>query len=104
MKIGYPCINLSLDRKSGRTFRLKSFSEGRFVATVDNNLDCLFDILRFNVSHSIPFFRITADIVPFASSLSQLYGYGVILLPIDLLDMKSVNPVLTSVRIHALYL
>ena len=67
MKIGYPCINLSLDCKGDRTFRLKSYSEKRLVETVQNNLECTLEMLRFNVKNHILFFRITSDLVPFAS-------------------------------------
>ena len=67
MKIGYPCINRSLPCKNSRTFRLKSYSEKRLHETIDNNLDCLLQILKFNVAHNILFFRITSDLVPFAS-------------------------------------
>ena len=67
MKIGYPCINRSLNCKGNKTFRLKSFSVERLLETVDNNLDCLFSILQFNVDNNILFFRITSDLVPFAS-------------------------------------
>ena len=67
MKIGYPCINLSLDCKGDRTFRLKSYSVERLIETVTNNLNCLKEMLQFNITHNILFFRITSDLVPFAS-------------------------------------
>lgn len=67
MKIGYPCLNWTLGCKSDRTFRLKSYSESRLIETVASNLDCLGQILRWNVERDILFFRITSDLIPFAS-------------------------------------
>jgi UV DNA damage endonuclease len=67
MKIGYPCINLTVGCKGTRTFRLKSYSEEKLALTIDNNLSCLLEILQFNAKHNIFFFRITSDLVPFAS-------------------------------------
>ena len=67
MKIGYPCINLSLDCKSSSTFRLKNYTESRLKDTISNNLNCLHSILEFNVNHNIFFFRITSDLIPFGS-------------------------------------
>ena len=67
MKIGYPCINRSIDCIGDRTFRLKSYSEERLIETVDNNLNCLVEMLKYNIKNNLLFFRISSDLVPFAS-------------------------------------
>ncbi len=67
MRIGYPCINRSIGCQGNHTFRLKSYSEERLIDAVRNNLDCLLRMLTFNAEHHILFFRITSDLVPFAS-------------------------------------
>jgi UV DNA damage endonuclease len=67
LKIGYPCINLTLKNPYTSTFRLKSFSEKRFNETVKNNLNHLSKILKFNLNNDILFFRLSSDIIPFAS-------------------------------------
>jgi UV DNA damage endonuclease len=67
MRIGYPCINRTVGCNANSTFRLKSYSETRLKTSMKNNLDCLKRILQFNVEHRLFFFRISSDLVPFAS-------------------------------------
>ncbi len=67
MRIGYPCINQSLECRSSRTFRLKSYSRELMEKTVRGNLSCLQEILQYNLANGILYFRISSDLIPFAS-------------------------------------
>ena len=67
VKIGYPCINYSVPCRSNRTFRLASYSKERVITTVRGNLACLHSVLEYNAINGILFFRISSDIIPFAS-------------------------------------
>jgi UV DNA damage endonuclease len=67
MKIGYPCINNSISRKTTSTFRLASYSESRMIQTIKDNLIHLNQILKYNVKNDLLFFRISSDLIPFAS-------------------------------------
>jgi UV DNA damage endonuclease len=67
MKIGYPCLNRTIGCTSSRTFRLKSYSKEKLIEKTASNLDCLKKTLIYNVQNNFFFFRITSDIVPFAS-------------------------------------
>ncbi len=76
MKIGYPCINNSIGCKSSRTFRLRNYSPEKLVEIVSGNLECLHRTLLFNIENSIFSFRITSDLVPFASHKVCSYNWG----------------------------
>jgi UV DNA damage endonuclease len=67
MRIGYPCINRSIGCRGDRTFRLGSYTDERFRSTVEGNLSCLKQILTWNAEQGLLFFRISSDLIPFAS-------------------------------------
>ena len=67
MKIGYPCINRSIGCSSNKKFRLANFTEEKFNETVKNNLNCLNQIIDYNVENNMFFLRISSETIPFAS-------------------------------------
>lgn len=67
MRIGYPCLNWGLENRPNKTFRLASFTAERFRETVRGNLAATAEILRWNTARNIGYFRISSELVPFAS-------------------------------------
>ncbi|MCX7641529.1 MAG: UV DNA damage repair endonuclease UvsE [Elusimicrobiales bacterium] len=67
IRIGYPCVNRSVGCSSSKTFRIKNFSKENLLKTSQENLKCLLKVIDFNYKNGIHFFRISSDIIPFAS-------------------------------------
>jgi UV DNA damage endonuclease len=66
LRLGYACVNTQLP-SSGRTLRLANATPERLREVIGANLDALETILRWNAKHGILVFRVTSDLVPFAS-------------------------------------
>ena len=65
--LGYACTNVTLGCTTGRTLRLANLTEERAAAVIAENLATLQNVLRWNVSQGIHFFRVSSAVVPLAS-------------------------------------
>lgn len=69
MKFGYACINLSIPTKF-RTCRLKTVEEKGLDYVKEltlSNFQQTLDAIRWNIQHDIYFYRLSSDLVPFAT-------------------------------------
>ena len=69
IRLGYACVNLTLGRKtrSLRLATLRAQGLSYLQHLVDENMDLLAEILRWNRAHEICFFRISSDLIPLGS-------------------------------------
>ena len=66
LRLGYACVNTQLP-SSARTLRLGNVTPARLRELIAANLDALESILRWNREHGIQVFRLTSNLIPFAS-------------------------------------
>ena len=66
IRLGYACINTQLP-SSNRTCRLNRAEPGRLLDLSRQNLAALKEVLRWNAAHGIGLFRISSEVIPFAS-------------------------------------
>jgi UV DNA damage endonuclease len=66
LRLGYACVNTQLPSPA-RTARLSNLTGDRILALIDGNLDALEAILRWNRAHGIRVFRLSSNVIPFAS-------------------------------------
>lgn len=67
IRVGYACTPISIPYKTSRSFMLKNFNEKIFNECVSSNIADLESILKWNIKNDIYMFRISSDIIPFAS-------------------------------------
>lgn len=65
--LGYVAINLTLADARFRTCRLANATPDRLRDVISANLATLEQIIHFNIEHDIHLYRISSDIIPFAS-------------------------------------
>ena len=68
MKIGYACLTMGLPEYGFKSCTLKNTDNHSLTQIINHNLTILSKILDYNEKNLITMFRITSDLIPFASS------------------------------------
>lgn len=67
MRIGYACLLAEKESLNYKTCTLKNASEERLRELIAHNLNTLSQMIDYNIKHHILLFRMTSDLIPFAS-------------------------------------
>lgn len=67
MAIGYACIGLGIFGAKLKTCTLKNANKENLIQLIGHNLDVLDKLLHYNAENNVKLFRISSDIIPFAS-------------------------------------
>lgn len=68
MNIGYACLTLGVPGADFRSCMQKNADDERLVELIAHNLNSLENIIDYNLRNQIHLFRISSDLIPFASS------------------------------------
>jgi UV DNA damage endonuclease len=76
IRFGYASQNLTIPATTGRTLRLVNLPDAERVRSiVGQNLSDLETIIRWNAAHGVGLFRMSQQLVPFASHLAFPYDW-----------------------------
>jgi UV DNA damage endonuclease len=67
LRFGYVSQNYTIEKRTGRGFRLANLTGDRLLDSARANIDDLLDILAWNHRQGIALFRLASGFVPFAS-------------------------------------
>lgn len=68
MNIGYACLTLGVPNADFRSCLQKNATDEKLVELIAHNLNSLENVIDYNISNQIRLFRISSDLIPFASS------------------------------------
>jgi len=68
MSIGYACLTLGVPNTNLKKCFIKNADEARLIKLISDNLDAVERMVDYNIHNGIRLFRISSDIIPFASS------------------------------------
>ena len=77
IRLGYVAISTSLDITSSKTITYTNFIKdkdyNKLCSTINNNLDALIEILKYNIANNIHFYRLTSKLIPLSTIIDYDY-------------------------------
>lgn len=70
-RIGYVAQNLTLGTSASRTVRVRNVTDQKLRELISENLASLKEIIEWNARHGIHLYRITSNLIPYASHESN---------------------------------
>lgn len=77
MSIGYACKTIGVQNTTISTCQLKSISDEKLRQVIDQNLNALERMIEYNIQNNILLFRISSDMIPFASHPANTINWKV---------------------------
>lgn len=68
MSIGYACLTVGVLNTDMKSCVIRNASQDRLLDLIAHNLNSLENIIDYNISNDIKLFRISSDLIPFASN------------------------------------
>ncbi len=68
MRIGYACLTIGVDGTNIKRSRIKNITTSLLMDLIEHNLNSLSNMINYNGENEIKLFRISSDIIPFASN------------------------------------
>ena len=75
MNIGYACLLQNDKNAKFKTLRLKNLNYDNLYKVINNNLNVLDYIIDYNIKNNIKLFRITSDLIPFNSMITEIIDW-----------------------------
>ncbi len=76
MRIGYACLTVGVLDTDFKTFRKENLNENNLKKIIRHNLNSLLNIIEYNIKHEIKLFRISSDLIPFGSSVLNVFDWA----------------------------
>lgn len=75
MRIGYACLTVGVNNANLKSCILKNANGTRLMEITEHNLNSLENIINYNIQNNIRLFRISSNLIPFASIPEQSFSW-----------------------------